>query len=65
VHSNGVGTFPRFVCYRKAADVIAQTAAQSHNVDTNATISKSPLVSGAASRSPEDAGRDGRSQKLR
>jgi len=34
--------------YRSAAEVSAQVAAQSQSDDTNATISKSPLVSGAA-----------------
>jgi hypothetical protein len=34
--------------YRSAAEVSAQVAAQSQSDGTNATISKSPLVSGAA-----------------
>jgi len=34
--------------YRNAAEVIAQAAAQSQSEDTNATISKSILISGAA-----------------
>src|SRR5215472_16363896 len=34
--------------YRSAADIIAQAAAQSQSDETNTTISKSPLVSGAA-----------------
>jgi hypothetical protein len=34
--------------YRSAAEVSALVAAQSQSDDTNATISKSPLVGGAA-----------------
>jgi hypothetical protein len=34
--------------YRNPAEIIAKVAAQSQSDETNATISKSPLVSGAA-----------------
>jgi hypothetical protein len=45
--------------YRNAAEAIAQVAAQSQSDDTNATISKSPLVSGAAACRSEELDRDG------
>jgi len=44
--------------YRNAAEVIAQAAAQSQSDDTNATISKSALVSGATSCWSEGLDRD-------
>jgi hypothetical protein len=47
------------IIYRNAAEVIAQVAAQSQSDDTNATISKSPLVSGAAACWSERLDRDG------
>jgi hypothetical protein len=47
------------ITYRNAAEVIAKVAAQSQSDDTNATISKSPLVSGVAACWCEGLDRDG------
>jgi hypothetical protein len=45
--------------YCNPGEVIVQVAAQSQSDDTNATISKSPLVSGAAACWSERLDRDG------
>jgi hypothetical protein len=45
--------------YRNAAEDIAKVAAQSQSDDINATISKSPLVSGATACWSERLDRDG------
>jgi hypothetical protein len=45
--------------YRNAAEDIAKVAAQSQSDDTNATISKSPLVSVATACWSERLDRDG------
>jgi len=46
--------------YLSAADIIAQAAAQSQSDETNTTISKSPLVSGAAACLSEELASDSR-----
>jgi hypothetical protein len=45
--------------YRNPAEIIAKVAAQSQSDETNATISKSPLVSGAAVSWSERLDRNG------
>lgn len=46
-------------CYRNAGAANAQIAAQSQSVDTNITMSKSPLVSGAMGSGSEQLDEDG------
>jgi len=45
--------------YRNPAEIIAKVAAQNQSDEPNATISKSPLVSGAAASWSERLDRNG------
>jgi hypothetical protein len=53
------GFAPKRLSYRNAAETNAQIVAQSQSDDTNVTISKSPLVSGAGLSWSDRLDRDG------